>query len=667
MQEILDALRIFIPAGNVAELRVIGARSGNYVQNMAGYYNDLPAMAAEAKRRDGTAPAIYFTLNSCDPRLLARAANRFIRLGKDDPTTADHDITRRLWLPIDCDAKRPKGVSATDAEHAAAIQTAEKIAEYLRGLGWPDPFMGDSGNGGHVCYRIDLPNDKESADLVKGVIEAIGQKFDGNGVDIDRKVFNAARIWKLYGTIAGKGDNLPGQPHRRARVIREGSKEIVTAEMLRKMAVAAQKAPAKTAGNGPGIDVTEFCQKHSLVIGKREPWNDAEKFIINPCPFNQDHREGVIIKHPNGAVSFSCPHNGCRGNDWRALRELLEPKPAREEPMLPPPPPRRIWTPSESFSRGPEIRCRIDPKKDLADMQEELELQMAGKMCSIEMPWRQLTKHSDALRPGCVLVLSGPTKVGKSYLIMNLIRDIQWKDLPWSYLPLEDDRRQWAWRMLAILEGDYSMTSTHPGDAERRALALARRSEEMALYLRNVSENPRAGIKNAAGETIVPEVPYQVVIDWARQAVKKSRVVVIDPHAQIDFNGRDVQRQESALTRELLGLVAGRDCTIILITHLRKAQGSPVEIPVTADDVQGSANLTRLPQTTLVLTAHEMRDAVVHKHGGLHENIQHNRTLTIAAARNAGGTRKKIAFIQSPDQPEFTELGVIDCGKKGRK
>ena len=36
---------------------------------------------------------------------------------------------------------------------------------------------------------------------------------------VNQMCFNAARIWKLYGTMAGKGDNTQDRPHRGAKVI----------------------------------------------------------------------------------------------------------------------------------------------------------------------------------------------------------------------------------------------------------------------------------------------------------------------------------------------------------------------------------------------------------------------------------------------------------------
>ena len=36
--------------------------------------------------------------------------------------------------------------------------------------------------------------------------------FTDSAVALDVSVFNAARIWKVYGTMACKGDNLPSAP-----------------------------------------------------------------------------------------------------------------------------------------------------------------------------------------------------------------------------------------------------------------------------------------------------------------------------------------------------------------------------------------------------------------------------------------------------------------------
>jgi len=115
---------------------------------------------------------------------------------------------------------RPSGVSATDAEKKAARRRALEVREYLRGLGWPEPVVGDSGNGYHLLYRVELSNDRESLELVKGILEALAFKFSDKAVEVDVTTCNAARIWKLYGTTARKGDDAEERPHRRSRLLK---------------------------------------------------------------------------------------------------------------------------------------------------------------------------------------------------------------------------------------------------------------------------------------------------------------------------------------------------------------------------------------------------------------------------------------------------------------
>jgi hypothetical protein len=51
-------------------------------------------------------------------------------------------------------------------------------------------------------------------------LRALAAKFSTAQVTIDTKVFNAARVCKLYGTVARKGDSTPDRPHRVATLHR---------------------------------------------------------------------------------------------------------------------------------------------------------------------------------------------------------------------------------------------------------------------------------------------------------------------------------------------------------------------------------------------------------------------------------------------------------------
>ena len=212
--EILHTIETLFGPSAVVELRAFKGR-----ETVSGYYDDHELLAYEAGKLEDRGYSVYVTLNEVDTALLARAYNRARKVYKE-PTTSDNDIVRRRWLPLDFDPARPSGVSATDAEKRTARRRAVEVRGFLRGQGWPEPVVGDSGNGYHLLYRVELPNDRESLELVKGVLEALAFKFSDEVVEVDTSTCNAARVWKLYGTTARKGDNAEDRPHRRSSLLK---------------------------------------------------------------------------------------------------------------------------------------------------------------------------------------------------------------------------------------------------------------------------------------------------------------------------------------------------------------------------------------------------------------------------------------------------------------
>ncbi|MDP9438168.1 MAG: hypothetical protein M3P49_05430 [Actinomycetota bacterium] len=205
--ELRRAIEVLFEPGDTVELRSFKDRTP-----VSGYFDNFDELARQATELEGRGFAVYVTLNPAKPALLARARNRLKAYPK--ATTSDADILRRSWLPVDLDPVRPADVSSTDSEKQAALRRAREVKGYLMEQGWPDPVAGDSGNGAHLLYRVDLPNDRESLDLVKGVLEALAFKFSDKAVSVDTSTCNAARIWKLYGTTARKGDSTEERPHR---------------------------------------------------------------------------------------------------------------------------------------------------------------------------------------------------------------------------------------------------------------------------------------------------------------------------------------------------------------------------------------------------------------------------------------------------------------------
>ena len=327
--EIIHALRLWFQAGDVFEVRVLDAVSADYRrEHIESGYFDYEHISAvpEALKRLLSFRGVYVTVNPVNPDLLARAVNRLRPAGRN-PTTADTDIVRRRWLLIDCDPRRASGVSSSNAEHEFALAKAREIRDGLSSLGWADPIMTDSGNGAQLMYRIDLPAD--DGELVRRVIGEIA-KASSEQVAIDTSVHNPARIWRLPGTMNCKGDSIPERPHRMAKLLEAPDNlQAVSETQLLDVAVWDDTDSGYLGNSTTSSDfnldswITQYCPE----LGSPQPWKGGRKWIFPVCPFNEAHtnKSAVLIQEPSGAVAFKCHHNGCSGNDWRALRELREP------------------------------------------------------------------------------------------------------------------------------------------------------------------------------------------------------------------------------------------------------------------------------------------------------------------------------------------------------
>lgn len=297
---------------------------------------------------------------------------------------------------------------------------------------------------------------------------------------------------------------------------------------------------------------------------------------------------------------------------------------------------------------------------DLSDMRGELAAQRDGSRRTIPLPWKRLSGLSNALRPGTVCILAGPPGTGKSFFTATIALAVHRAEVPWRYLPLEDRRTDFKWRLLAMLAGDYRMIEDDAEGAAWRQENLDRFAAALEDLTPHVCENPRFGCKDANGKTIVPALPFGSVLDWIRSACEQSaRVLFVDPISQIDFEGREPWKAEAEFIRKALALTADAGATLVLVAHTVKRGGKTAALPLTLEDVQGSAMIARLCHTALILDAHDTKTSAVYRTGGLREDVEHNRTVLIAKARHASGARQRVAFTQRSDAPAFEEHGVI--------
>ncbi|MFN6129057.1 MAG: YfjI family protein [Planctomycetota bacterium] len=270
--DVAEFLQLMHHVGDVFEVRSIKCpdrRSSQFRSTVSGYFDDVgKAVEAISEIESREPPAVYITLNPVNRDLLARCANRI--QNKAENTSSDSDVVSRRWLFIDIDPKRPAGISATDSEVAHATAVSDAIRVELQSLGWPEPVQGMSGNGRYLMYRIELPNDDASRDLVRDVLQGLAHRHNTEHAEVDCSTFNASRICKVLGTWARKGDSTSERPHRKSWFIHQDKPMgVVPAELL--LTVAAwvpAKAPVASITARVGDNVLELASRY---LSKMDP------------------------------------------------------------------------------------------------------------------------------------------------------------------------------------------------------------------------------------------------------------------------------------------------------------------------------------------------------------------------------------------------------------
>ena len=309
------------------------------------------------------------------------------------------------------------------------------------------------------------------------------------------------------------------------------------------------------------------------------------------------------------------------------------------------------------------------PGDDLVEtMQATLARQEQGLSQTIALPWCRLSAETNALMPGTVTVLAGPSCVGKSYFTSWIAMSVHDADVAWSYLPLEDNAEKLAWRILGILAMDWRCTENATEGVLARQEALEEHQQTIEAISARVMENPRKSWVDGAGQRRVPDLPYKRVLRWIEQVCDRSRVVFIDPLSQIDFEGKSNKAQwqaEQDFIRQVLGVAAGTETSIVLVSHTVKRPGKAASVALSLEDIQGSARWNQLCHTALLLESHGRKTSNVYRPRGVTEETEHDRTVLIGKARNGRGTGVRLAYRMHTEAPAFDELGIITPTAKG--
>jgi len=326
----------------------IEIRAFRGLHNSTGFFFDREAFINAAINLSNVADNVYTTINSVNPELLALyppnkmiGQYRAMKLGiaeycidKKVLSTSDSDVEYETAFVIDLDPQRKTDISSSDEQMRKTYDLALDLSHWFDERLVPHR-VACSGNGWHIVIRMKpVKITAEAVERRKTLLNIIADKFSTADIHIDRKVFNPARIIKLYGTVARKGINLPSQ-ERYHRISYLKYVPCIEPDLYGRFkselhAAATNATDYKRVGNYTGVSYTSYdIDKILIAAGIRYRHKKTFLWELFDCPASPgQHKpyESRITQRDNGAVGFSCFHDSCRHYHWKDFRAMLESK-----------------------------------------------------------------------------------------------------------------------------------------------------------------------------------------------------------------------------------------------------------------------------------------------------------------------------------------------------
>jgi hypothetical protein len=221
----------------VSEVRVI--QQGKGILGI-GFFDNEDAFVEECVRANATAN-VYVGIQPRPARFLKQAPNIIRSLHSG---AGFKDIEVVVGTVIDIDPVRPKDQASTETELQAAIEAANKAADWCESQGFLRPVRMMSGNGAQLWFAVPpIQITDENRDLVQSNMKAfeaaLRKQLNDPRVKID-SIYDLPRIIKVIGTVSRKGTPTDERPHRLSRSLDDV--ERTEDETLRARLVTVQEA-----------------------------------------------------------------------------------------------------------------------------------------------------------------------------------------------------------------------------------------------------------------------------------------------------------------------------------------------------------------------------------------------------------------------------------------
>ena len=594
-QQIRTWWKVFNKANKPTEIRLLGKSP------YSGYFCDVETLIKALKpllsdlntQYYGNMQA-YFTLNEINEDLYSREQrDQFVK--KPKATTTDGDIVRRKFVMIDLDPTRAAGISASDEEFEKAHLKAVAVYRYLIKSGFKEPMITTSGNGYHIYIPCDMPNDDEHTDLVKRFLQGLSKMFTDSNVEIDEKVYNAARIDKLIGTWAKKGSDSKDRKWRLAKFIKipndlspnDDSLFIPIANLIPKD----EPRPLPNNGYSPRVvnqpfNLVSWLNSHGVKYREKQS-GKCTLYELEYCPWIDQHSDkkkwdSALFVDEQGKITFNCTHSHCKNRTWHDVRLFYEPN-AYDKPQFVPQQQYRYQQQKPKYQIKDELPelgkkwlCLSDIKKiDLSQIE------------NVKTGFCELDKHIVGLNMSEVSLLSGSNSSGKSSWLNTLLLNIinQGSNVAlWSGELRSDILKAWI-QMVAA--GRRNLRESKYGEGKYFV------PNDIASRIDEWTEGRFFLFNNEYGNTWA-----QIFNDMDVLLKANVKVFALDNlfSLNIDLLDGDKNNKQKELILQIKDFAKKNQVHIILVAHPRKAMTF-----LRKNDISGTADLTNAVDNVFII------------------------------------------------------------------
>ena len=586
-------------AGNeLTEVRIIADK-----MTYSGYFNNAEDIISAIKPYVNY--NIYFTINKVSDACAGRMQmGKIIQAPKN--TTSDKEIEGRNFVFLDIDSRKIAGVNATDEEVEYTRAKTKKIYKFLLQQGFYNPIIVASGNGVNIFVPCKLAATAENDDLIKRFTLAMSMIFSDEHCEIDEKVFNRARIAKIWGTWSRKGNNTDKQRPQRscASLFIPDEIKVNDIEYFRKVADLYPQHEDATRENNyhssEQFDLDAFLSKHNITVSSVENVADGKKYILEHCVFDESHRgkDAVIFRNNNGAIAYYCFHNSCSGYHWKDVRLKFEPDAysRRERGKFEY---RQQYTQKITKETFKPLEETEDKGKKWLEMRDIKNLDLS-QMTFIPTGYDMLDTRIMGLLLGEVTILSGIAGAGKtSWLDCVCLNAVQrgFKTAIWSGELVDSRFKNW---MMQIAAGKNYVLPNHK--YQDVYYAPQRIVEKICPWLdgKMFLYNNNYGNKWS-----------QIFADVKRLVDEQDvRLFVLDNLMSVSIEDMDKDKyiRQTKFIYELKDYAKKKNIHVILVCHPRKQEGF-----LRIDSISGTADLTNLADNVFII--HRVNDDFVSRAG----------------------------------------------------